>query len=146
MPGTETLKQEMGLIMGRIARGWRVKMDGRLARLGLTQAKWMTLYHLALSEEPVIQRDLAALVGVEGPTLVRLLDGLEKMGLVAREAAQHDRRGKVVRLTEAAQPVVSEMCSVAQCLRDEAFKDISQQDLATCLAVLRHVQGNLDAA
>lgn len=142
----ETPKEEFGITLGRIARWWRVKMDNRLARLGLTQAKWITLYHLVISDGPVLQRELATMIGVEGPTLVRLLDGLERKGLVKREAAPHDRRSKLVHLTDKAQPLVEELRVVAHALRDEVLGDVSPQDLAACLRVLRHVQKNLEAA
>ena len=134
------------MILARLARSWRIKMDSRLARLGLTQAKWVTLYHLALNDEPVLQRDLADQVGVEGPTMVRLLDGLARMGLIVREPAPHDRRGKVICLTERAKPVVEDMLAVAERLREEIFADLSKAELATCVSALRRVQRNLDAA
>lgn len=41
---------------------------------------------------PLTQRDLASFLGVEGPTLVRLLDGLEAKDLIARRVCPDDRR------------------------------------------------------
>lgn len=146
MQGRETnaLQEQLAITMMRISRGWRTRMDGRLAGLGLTQGKWNTLYHLALNDGPVMQRDLASIVGVEGPTMVRLLDGLERQGLIERVPAVHDRRGKMIRLTPASESVVAEMCRISRQLKAEIFADIPEDDLEHCHRVLLKVQHKLE--
>uniref|UniRef100_UPI0013D5BE73 MarR family winged helix-turn-helix transcriptional regulator n=1 Tax=Morganella morganii TaxID=582 RepID=UPI0013D5BE73 len=47
------------------------------------------------------QADLAAAVGVQGPTLTHHLNGLEKAGLVSRTRLPDNRRVHQVALTEA---------------------------------------------
>ena len=51
----------------RVTRRWRTRADELLHLTGLTQARWITLLELARSG-PMSQRDLAAKIGVEGPT------------------------------------------------------------------------------
>lgn len=143
-PETTALQEQLAITMMRISRAWRTRMDGRLAGLGLTQGKWNTLYHLSMSEGPVMQRDLATIVGVEGPTMVRLLDGLERQGLIERIPAAHDRRGKMIRLTAASEPVVSEMCRISRQLKAEIFADIPDSELEHCHQVLLKVQQKLE--
>jgi DNA-binding MarR family transcriptional regulator len=55
----------------------------RLAAAGSTFASYLTLGMLA-AYGPVIQRRLAAMLGIEAATLTRQLERLERDGLVAR--------------------------------------------------------------
>ena len=45
--------------------------------------------------------ELAANAGVASPTATRMLDGLERDGIIRREVAAHDRRCTALRLTPA---------------------------------------------
>ncbi len=47
------------------------------------------------------QKELAAILDIEGPSLVRLLDTLEAQGLVERCGEADDRRAKILRMTMA---------------------------------------------
>ena len=80
--------------LAQLSRGWRAELDRRLADLGLSQARWLVLLHLARFDHEPTQRELAQSVAVEGPTLARLLDSLEAQGLVHRKASAEDRRAK----------------------------------------------------
>ena len=44
---------------------------------------------VAKSDEPLSQRALADLVGVEGPSMVSMLDRLERDGFVTRAPSAH---------------------------------------------------------
>jgi MarR family transcriptional regulator, transcriptional regulator for hemolysin len=80
------------------ARHARQLFDHRLAAAGSTFATYVTLGMLA-RHGPVIQRQLATMLGVEPATLTRQLDRLERDGLVARQPVTGDRRAALVRLT-----------------------------------------------
>lgn len=67
-------QHRFGMQLAQMSRGWRAELDRRLAGLNLSQARWLVLLHLARFEEAPTQRELAQSVGVEGPTLARLLD------------------------------------------------------------------------
>ena len=79
-----SIREHVGITISRTARTWRTKLDERLSLLGLTQARWLVLMHLSRMGGESLQKELAFVVGVEGPTLVRVLDGLERIGLVQR--------------------------------------------------------------
>lgn len=48
-------------------------LDERLKDLGVTQARWSTMVYLEKGGEGLTQRELASLMAIENPTLVRLL-------------------------------------------------------------------------
>jgi MarR family transcriptional regulator, transcriptional regulator for hemolysin len=142
MPLTD--QHRFGMQLAHLSRGWRAELDRRLAGLGLSQARWLVLLHLARFETPPTQRELAKSVGVEGPTLARLLDSLESQGLVRRHAVVEDRRAKQINLSESALPLIEQIETIANALRAELFTGVSEQELATAMAVHAKVLANLE--
>lgn len=124
-----------GMALAEVARLWRTKLDRRLRPLGLSQAKWRVLLHLAKGGDGMVQRELAERVGVEGPTLVRLLDRMTIDGWIERRDSTSDRRSKTVHLTEKAQGITRQIEQIARQLRKELLADLGHDDLLTCLAV-----------
>jgi MarR family transcriptional regulator for hemolysin len=104
MPFTD--QHRFGMQLAQMSRGWRAELDRRLAGLGLSQARWLVLLHLARFDDAPTQRELAQSVGVEGPTLARLLDSLESQGLVQRQSVLEDRRAKKIVLCAPARPLI----------------------------------------
>lgn len=139
------IKRELiGVELGRASRLWRTRLDERLAPLGLTQAKWLVLLHLSRAGGVMPQKELAQSIGVEGPTMVRVLDGLERRGLTERLGRPEDRRVRDVRLTEAAGEVLGDIMRVAGDLREKILAGLSEDDLthlhATIAAMLRNME------
>lgn len=140
------LRESFARELGWVGRRWRTRVNERLAGCGLTFARWSTLLQLSRCEGPVTQTELAALLGVEGPTLVRLLDALENKGLTERRLTADDRRVKLISLTPAAQPVLARINQIAREVRDDVLGDLETSDLEACLAVLRHIGARLEGA
>ena len=128
----------VGIIINRTSRTWRTKLDERLSHLGLTQARWLVLMAL--------QKDLAVSVGVEGPTLVRVLDGLERMGLVERVGVEGDRRARRICLTPKADNVITDILNIGNQLRTEALTGIADADLEVFYSVMEVILANLLSA
>jgi MarR family transcriptional regulator for hemolysin len=142
MPLTE--EHRFGMQLASLSRGWRAELDRRLADLGLSQARWLVLLHLARFKEAPTQRELAQSVGVEGPTLARLLDSLESQGLVRRQAVVEDRRAKKILLCDTARPLIEKIETIATALRHELFVGIDEDDLRVCLRVHSTILANLE--
>lgn len=142
MPLTD--EHRFGMQLAHISRGWRAELDRRLADLGLSQARWLVLLHLARFGEPPTQRELAQSVGVEGPTLARLLDSLETQGLVQRQAVPEDRRAKKILLSDTALPLIERIETIANALRVELFEGVDDEELKLCMRVHSRILANLE--
>ena len=136
--------ETVGQLLHETARVWRHKLDQRLQPLGLSQAKWRTIAHLARGQ--LTQRDLAERLSIEEPTLARLLTRLEGGGWIKRENAQHDRRCKTVHLQPKSSQLLHEIEETARELRHEILETISPRDLQICLRVLSEIRQKAAAA
>jgi MarR family transcriptional regulator for hemolysin len=136
-------RQLLGFTIGQIARRWRACLDQRIAPHGLTEARWLTLLNLARHGDGITQKDLAARLRVEAPTLVRTLDWLERQGFVERREAAQDRRAKTVHLTPHARPLTLRIEAEAAAVRAEILAGIPEAELAMCLGVLQRVMQGL---
>jgi len=144
MTGMITTHIPLGRAIALASRKWRLRLDERLRHLDLTQARWHVLLELRKADKMLSQKDLAARIGIEPPTLVRQLDDLERRGLVRREAIEGDRRVNAVYLTEAAGPVLDAILEIAEQVRREITGGLSRDDLTTATRVIAHINERLD--
>lgn len=135
----------IGITIAQISRRWRARLDARIAEYGLTEARWLALLTLSRAGEALTQKQLAALLSIEGPTLVRTLDWLEAEALVERRESALDRRAKTLHLTAKAGPLIHRIEGAATQVRAEIMAAIPEADLAACLAVLNRLLTGLAA-
>lgn len=76
-----------------------------LARYGVDGRDLAVLAALAEGDQPS-QQQAARSLGIDRTTMVGLLDGLERKGLVTRRPRPEDRRRNVVELTEAGRRIL----------------------------------------
>ena len=140
----QELVEVFGLLLADMAHKWRRVLDQRLKPKGLSQATWRTIYYVQLAGTGILQKDLAIAIGIEGPSLVRLLDSLENDGLLMRRPSPNDRRGKIILLTPEGESKYQEFRDIADAVRKELLHGISGENLGACLDVLTQIGGNAD--
>jgi MarR family transcriptional regulator for hemolysin len=128
------------------SRAWRQALDRRLKYLGVSQASWMTIAVAAKASAPLSQSELADRLGVEGATMVAMVDRLVRAGLVKREPSTTDRRVKRVVLTPAGTSLYDKVRAQAAAFRKTLLADIDPQKLLAATELLEGLQGSIDAA
>ena len=116
-----------------------------LAPQGVTYRQAQVLGCLALEGE-LSQTDLADRMGIEPPTLVGILDRMERDGWIRRDGDKTDRRRKLIQPTPAAKPVWSKIVGVAKRVRARASRGMSAAELALLKKLLTRIQTNLAEA
>jgi MarR family transcriptional regulator for hemolysin len=127
------------------SRAWRQAMDRRLKYLGMSQASWMTVAFAAKADSPLSQSELADRLGIEGATMVAMVDRLVGAGLVKREASTTDRRVKRVVLTRAGLDLYEKVKTEAAALRRELLVDVDTKKLLAATEMLEYLQAKIDA-
>lgn len=135
-----TTQEQLGMTIGEVSRCWRAKLDERLRPLGLSQSRWMVLLLLSKRGDGIVQKALAEWLGIEGPTLVRILDRMTEDGWIERRESLTDRRAKTVHLTGQSRAIIAQINKVAAKLRNELLANIPQADLDTCMRVLQQIK------
>jgi len=127
-----------------VARRWRNLMNEELRAVGQSQARWGVLYWIDLFGDRVNQTVLADRVGIEQPTLGRVLIDLEREGLIERSTIASDRRAKVIRLTPRARPLMRQINRIQNRVRAQLLSGIGERDLTLCLSVFARILANFD--
>ena len=132
-----SLLQSFTWTLVHAGRTWRRAADDVVRAHGLSEATALPLLFIGrLGGEPR-QNALADAIGIEGPTLVRLLDQLCSANLVVRREDPTDRRAKCVRLTERGATLVEAIETDLADLRARVFADVSERDLEASLRVFQ---------
>ncbi|MEH2513219.1 MarR family transcriptional regulator for hemolysin [Nitrobacteraceae bacterium AZCC 1564] len=139
-PPQSNVQSELGLLVLRLARIWRRKADQALAEHGMSEATAHPLRILSRIGKRVRQGELAEEIGIEGPSLVRIIDLLAAEGLVERQEDPSDRRAKMLQITPRGEAKVDEIQKVLRKVRTELYRGISVDELAITFDVLRRIE------
>jgi MarR family transcriptional regulator, transcriptional regulator for hemolysin len=135
---------DFGFRVSRIARRLRQAVDAELGAYGLTEATWRPLAYVGRLGAGVRQKELATALGIEGPSLVRLLDNLERRGLIERREDETDRRARGIYLTPAGRELAIRVAKLGGEIQRRVLANASLADLDVCHRVFDSVERQLD--
>jgi MarR family transcriptional regulator for hemolysin len=141
-----SLEERFSHALHSTARGWRQAIDRRLKDLGMSQASWLTVAVAAKSKEPLAQIELANRVGVEGATMVAMLDRLANAGLVVRVPSETDRRVKLVTLTPAGLKLYDKVQIEAAAVRKQLLSGVDRKVLLAATELLEELLSVVEVA
>lgn len=117
-------------------------LNQELIPYGITFRQFQVIGWLVY-EGPLSQVELAERMMIEPPTLVRILDRMERDGWIQRESDPKDRRRKVIKVLPEAKPVWLKMVSCLKRLRKKATQGMTEDQVETLKTLLIQVQENL---
>src|SRR5574344_407760 len=136
-------KRQLGVRLVGLGRRWRKTLDTQLASEGLGNAAWPPVTHLLHLGEGISQTELAAAIGLEGSSLVRLLDLLVAQGLIERQTPPSDRRVKLIYLTPAGQQTATHIRQRVHTLEDALLADLDPGSAQTLLQGLERIEARI---
>jgi MarR family transcriptional regulator, transcriptional regulator for hemolysin len=140
------LEERFSGALHNTSRAWRQALDRRLKYLGVSQASWMTIAVAAKARQPLSQSELAESLGVEGATMVAMVDRLVKAGFVIREPSTTDRRVKRILLTQAGNLLYDKVRAEAATFRQELLANVDPKKLLAATELLESLEGTIEAA
>lgn len=140
----DLLMQQVMAALMVLSRSYRSAANKSLASYGLSQATAWPVLLVGRLGDGIRQGALAEALGVEAPSLVRVIDQLAAAGLIERCESAQDRRARTLHLTEAGRAMHARIEDVLVVFRRELFKDISTADLQACQRVFGTLKGSLD--
>jgi MarR family transcriptional regulator for hemolysin len=135
---------DFGFRVARIARRLRQAVDAELRVFGLTEATWRPLAYVGRLGGGVRQKELATALSIEGPSLVRLLDNLERRGLIERREDETDRRARGIYLTRAGRELAVRVAKVGTEIQARLLANVPPAELEICQRVLAGIERELD--
>jgi DNA-binding MarR family transcriptional regulator len=128
-----------GVASTAVAR--RLQKNFRNAGLEITIEQWSILYHL-WKEDGLSQQELCTRTFRDKASITRLIDNIEKLGLVERIASKDDRRVNLVYFTDAAKPLQEATYNIANQTMNEALQGISKEEIEIVKSVFQRVYEN----
>lgn len=138
------LNEQFAEAMFLTTHAWRIALDRQLRPQGFTLSRWTLLLHLSRNDG-CTHKELAQSMGIEAATLVRLVDHMEKEGLLKRCSSETDRRVKHLRLSETGIASVENIRACATDLRTKLLSGLSHDEIENALHVMNTIRSKLGA-
>jgi MarR family transcriptional regulator for hemolysin len=126
------------------ARRWRSILDEKLRMIGTSAARMEALSTIDRAPWLSAQVEIANRMGIEKPTLTRMLDMLEAETLVERLPDPWDRRAKLIRLTSQGEETLDAASQVASGLRQVLLDEFDEEELIHMNRFLERLLTRLD--
>jgi MarR family transcriptional regulator for hemolysin len=138
-------ENSIGFIVNRTAKAFVKALDSELHdQVGITVGQWKVIVML-VKNNGLTQKEIADKLGLESPTLIPIIDKMEKEELVIRKVDPSDRRNNRIYRTDKADALWERMVQCASKVRQISVKEISDADLNIMRAALDKIWYNLRA-
>ncbi|WP_338465594.1 MarR family transcriptional regulator [Novosphingobium sp. ZN18A2] len=136
------MRNNIAFLSTDVGRLLRKRFDAVARNFGVTGPQWRVLVHL--DRTPGInQGTLADRLEVEAITVGRMIDRLEKAGMVERRPDPTDRRAWRLYLCEEAQPLLGQLRDCAEEVMRDALTGFDDAEHEKLLEMLERVRSNL---
>ncbi|MDO9498669.1 MarR family winged helix-turn-helix transcriptional regulator [Falsiroseomonas sp.] len=134
--------ESLGYLVRDLNRRIQRNLQARIQPSGATLGAWYFL-RVLWEEESLTQRELAQRIGMQEPTAVIALRGMEEAGWIIRDRSEEDRRKVHIRLTDAGRALRGTLLPEAKAVISQALGGMSAAEVDTLLDLLRRARANL---
>jgi DNA-binding MarR family transcriptional regulator len=136
------MNENFAVLCTSVARLFRKHFADEAKEFNGTGAQWRALAIVG-GRPGLSQGELAEILEVEPITTCRMIDRMEQAGLIERRRDPADRRAWHLFVTEAAEPVQSQMQQVGERLVARGLSGLSGAEVTTLCQLLERVRENL---
>jgi MarR family transcriptional regulator for hemolysin len=121
----------------RTSHLWTKTVDAKLRKgIGQSRVRWETMFAIAIAGEPITTSVIADRLGLQWPALVRVLEELERDGLIERQDNPADGRSRLISLSTKGEETVAAIQEAVDPRRHLAMQGFTDRELAQCTALL----------
>lgn len=114
----------------------------RLKDTGVTRIQWIALYNIC-KYQPISQRELSVLMSVQDSSATRLLERMERDGLIERFQSEVDKRVIMVQLTALGEETFERLLPYGDAFNNDLVAGISEKELIIFENVLQQMIQNI---
>ncbi len=146
-PGSSGFRVEHSpfFLMNRTISTYALRMEHALRRVGADIPRWRVLV-LASERGPISVSAIADLAVIRLSTATKVIQRLERDGLVKLQRSKRDARVTEVRITAQGRAVTRLVRSAASTIYREAFAGVSAREIRSFNGLLTRILGNLTSA
>lgn len=141
----QQIKSKISYLLVQIYKAHRLRVEAALSALGLHAGQEMILLQLWV-EDGLPQSRLVERMGVEPPTVTKMLQRMEKCELVERSTCANDARVSRVYLTDKGRALEAEVIQIWEDLDAQTLAGLDAGQQATLRQLLAIVQANVGPA
>ena len=139
---THPIEETTGYLLAKVCRVHRTHIGGLLAGVGLRVGQEMVLLEL-WKEDGLKGTELAERLGVEPPTVTRMLRRMENCGLVERRPAPADARSFRVHLTGKGRTLEEPVARIWEEAEEKTLQGLSYEETLVLRQLLARLRKNL---
>ena len=132
---TFVIEDSLGYLVNRMARLMAHELAERIRPAGVAIGQWAVLLFL-WARDGMTQAELARVVAIEPPTVVRTIDRMVRDGLVTRAPDPDDGRLSRIYLTERARSLRDELVPLAAAVNGEILNGLTANEARTLRRLL----------
>jgi MarR family transcriptional regulator for hemolysin len=137
-------ENSIGFIINRTAKALIYVFDQELRnKFGITFGQWKIIMILANNNDGLSQKEIADKLGLEGPTIIPIIDKLEKDEFVKRIVDKNDRRNNQIFLTEKTISILDSIINCGLNIKEISIRNISEQDISVTKETLEKMWHNI---
>jgi DNA-binding MarR family transcriptional regulator len=129
------IEDSLGYVINRVARSFAQELAGELRQRGIGIGQWAVLLFL-WARDGMSQAELARVVAIEPPTMVRTIDRMVRDGLVTRAPDPEDRRISRIHLTDHGRALRDELVPKAAAVNEANLARLTKSEGRTLYRLL----------
>lgn len=136
-------QNSIGFLINRSAKGYVKAIDSRLReKVGVTVGQWKVLVML-VDQNGLTQKEIADRLGLDGATLIPIIDKMEEERLVVRKVDSRDRRNNRIYRTDRADALWDNMVQCVSDIKEISLRGIPDENIKILRDTLENIWQNL---
>ena len=137
-------ENNIGFLINRTAKALTRAFDQELRQnVGISFGQWKVIAMLVNYNNGLSQKEIAEKLRLEGPTLIPIIDKLEKSGLVVRQTDPNDRRNNRLFLTTKVENIWERMIECGSKIKKNSLKGITPEDISITKDTIEKMYQNI---